>query len=105
MKVMDKASLVSRKKVVRAQTEREILELLDHPFLPSLYTHFDTEKFSCLVMEFCPGGDLHVLRQLQPGKRFREEAARYSSCSQLESLLASYEFSKLHSISVLLKWM
>lgn len=31
MKVMDKASLASRKKLTRAQTEREILQLLDHP--------------------------------------------------------------------------
>ncbi|XAR53886.1 Non-specific serine/threonine protein kinase [Bertholletia excelsa] len=55
MKVMDKASLASRKKLLRAQTEREILQSLDHPFLPTLYTHFETDKFSCLVMEFCPG--------------------------------------------------
>ncbi|KAK0599013.1 hypothetical protein LWI29_001545 [Acer saccharum] len=34
--------------------EREILQSLDHPFLPTLYTHFETDKFSCLVMEFCP---------------------------------------------------
>lgn len=77
MKVMDKASLASRKKLVRAQTEREILQSLDHPFLPTLYTHFETEKFSCLVMEFCPGGDLHALRQRQPGKFFPEHAARF----------------------------
>lgn len=76
MKVMDKASLASRKKLTRAQTEREILQLLDHPFLPTLYTHFDTDRFSCLVMEFCPGGDLHTLRQRQPGKHFSEYAAR-----------------------------
>lgn len=76
MKVMDKAALASRKKLVRAQTEREILQSLDHPFLPTLYTHFETEKFSCLVMEFCPGGDLHALRQRQPGKFFPEHAAR-----------------------------
>jgi hypothetical protein len=76
MKVMDKASLASRKKLNRAQTEREILQLLDHPFLPTLYTHFETDKFSCLVMEFCPGGDLHTLRQRQPGKHFSEYAAR-----------------------------
>lgn len=76
MKVMDKAALASRKKLPRAQTEREILQSLDHPFLPTLYTHFDTEKFSCLVMEFCPGGDLHALRQKQPGKFFSEHAAR-----------------------------
>lgn len=76
MKVMDKASLASRKKLLRAQTEREILQSLDHPFLPTLYTHFETDKFSCLVMEFCPGGDLHSLRQRQPGKYFTEQAVK-----------------------------
>lgn len=77
MKVMDKGSLASRKKLLRAQTEREILQSLDHPFLPTLYTHFETDKFSCLVMEFCPGGDLHTLRQRQPGKHFSEQAAKF----------------------------
>ncbi|KAJ0454886.1 putative protein kinase AGC-RSK-2 family [Helianthus annuus] len=77
MKVMDKAALASRNKLLRAQTEREILQSLDHPFLPTLYTHFDTEKLSCLVMEYCPGGDLHALRQKQPGKYFSEHAARF----------------------------
>lgn len=76
MKVMDKASLATRKKLLRAQTEREILQSLDHPFLPTLYTHFETDKFSCLVMEFCPGGDLHTLRQRQPGKHFTEQAVK-----------------------------
>ncbi|KAK9941190.1 hypothetical protein M0R45_017809 [Rubus argutus] len=77
MKVMDKASLANRKKLLRAQTEREILQCLDHPFLPTLYTHFETEKYSCLVMEFCPGGDLHTLRQRQPGKHFSEQAVKF----------------------------
>lgn len=77
MKLMDKASLASRKKLLRALTEKEILQCLDHPFLPTLYTHFETEKFSCLVMEFCPGGDLHNLRQKQPGKYFHEQAVRF----------------------------
>lgn len=77
MKVMDKASLAGRKKLLRAQTEREILQSLDHPFLPSLYSHFETDKFSCLVMEFCPGGDLHSLRQRQSGKHFSEQAVKY----------------------------
>ncbi|KAJ3680570.1 hypothetical protein LUZ60_016848 [Juncus effusus] len=83
MKVMDKASLASRKKLNRAQTEREILQLLDHPFLPTLYTHFETERFSCLVMEFCNGGDLHTLRQRQPGKHFSEYAARFYAAEVL----------------------
>jgi len=77
MKVMDKASIISRNKMARAQTEREILGLLDHPFLPTLYTHFETDKFYCLVMEYCSGGNLHSLRQKQPGKHFSEPAARF----------------------------
>ncbi|CAL5340343.1 hypothetical protein CsSME_00024331 [Camellia sinensis var. sinensis] len=86
MKVMDKASLASRKKLPRAQTEREILQLLDHPFLPTLYTHFETDRFSCLVMEYCPGGDLHTLRQRQPGKHFSEYAARFYAAEVLLAL-------------------
>ncbi|XP_014498158.1 serine/threonine-protein kinase D6PK [Vigna radiata var. radiata] len=86
MKVMDKASLASRNKLTRAQTEREILQLLDHPFLPTLYTHFETDRFCCLVMEYCPGGDLHTLRQRQPGKHFLEYAARFYAAEVLLAL-------------------
>ncbi|GMH17205.1 hypothetical protein Nepgr_019046 [Nepenthes gracilis] len=86
MKVMDKASLATRKKLNRAQTEREILQLLDHPFLPTLYSHFETDRFSCLVMEYCPGGDLHTLRQRQPGKHFSEYAARFYAAEVLLAL-------------------
>ncbi|KAJ0743726.1 putative protein kinase AGC-RSK-2 family [Helianthus annuus] len=49
MKVMDKASLASHKKLLQAQTEREILQSLDHPFLPTLYSHFETDKFLPIV--------------------------------------------------------
>lgn len=75
-KVMDKRELASRSKEGRARTEREILELLDHPFLPTLYETIDAPKWICLLTEFCPGGDLHVLRQRQPDKRFHEPAVR-----------------------------
>lgn len=75
-KVMDKKELVSRNKETRARIEREILEMLDHPFLPTLYATLDCPRWSCLLTEFCPGGDLHVLRQRQPDKRFHESAVR-----------------------------
>lgn len=96
MKVMDKAMLEGRKKLMRAQTERDILGLLDHPFLPTLYSHFETEKFSCLLMEFCSGGDLHILRQRQPGKHFSEQAARlvhtYIVLDSILSIIHSFVF-------------
>lgn len=77
-KVMDKKELASRNKEGRARTEKEILEMLDHPFLPTLYASIDSPKWSCLLTEFCPGGDLHVLRQRQPAKRFPESSVRYA---------------------------
>ncbi|XVF87903.1 hypothetical protein PTKIN_Ptkin19aG0005500 [Pterospermum kingtungense] len=86
MKVMDKASLASRNKLLRAQTEREILGLLDHPFLPTLYSYFETDEFYCLVIEFCSGGNLHSLRQKQPNKHFTEDAARFFASEVLLAL-------------------
>ncbi|KAL2246712.1 serine/threonine-protein kinase D6PK [Sesamum indicum] len=95
IKVMDKETLASRKKLLRAQTEREILQSLDHPFLPTLYAHFETEKLSFLVMEFCPGGDLHALRQRQPGKFFTEHAARF----YIAEVLLALEY--LHMLGII----
>ncbi|PHT69166.1 Protein kinase G11A [Capsicum annuum] len=77
VKVMDSDFLISKGKMTRAQAEIEILQILDHPFLPTLFAHFTNDKYSCLVMEYCPGGDLHVLRQKQPSKSFSEHAARF----------------------------
>lgn len=75
-KVMDKEELVRRSKEGRARIEREILEMLDHPFLPTLYATLESARWSCLLTEFCPGGDLHILRQRQPERRFDEGAVR-----------------------------
>lgn len=77
IKIMDNEFLERRQKMPRAHMEREILSILDHPFLPTLYAHFVSENLSCLVMEYCPGGDLHVLRQKQPARYFHEQAARF----------------------------
>ncbi|KAL9391170.1 hypothetical protein Peur_015090 [Populus x canadensis] len=86
LKVMDNDYLATRKKMSRALTERKILQMLDHPFLPTLYAHFVSDKLSCLVMEYCPGGDLHVLRQKQSGRSFSEPAARFYVAEVLVAL-------------------
>ena len=41
-KGMDKKELVSRNKDGRGKTERDILKILDHRFLPTLYATLDT---------------------------------------------------------------
>uniref|UniRef100_A0A453KFG8 non-specific serine/threonine protein kinase n=1 Tax=Aegilops tauschii subsp. strangulata TaxID=200361 RepID=A0A453KFG8_AEGTS len=40
MKAMDKSVMLNRNKVHRATAERQILDMLDHPFLPTLYASF-----------------------------------------------------------------
>ncbi|KAK7244938.1 hypothetical protein RIF29_39767 [Crotalaria pallida] len=95
IKVMDNEFLARRKKMPRAQTEREILRMLDHPFLPTLYAQFTSDNLSCLVMEYCPGGDLHVLRQKQLGRSFSEPAARF----YVAEVLLALEY--LHMLGVI----
>ncbi|KAK8956809.1 Phototropin-2 [Platanthera zijinensis] len=77
MKAMDKALMMNRNKVHRACMEREIYSLLDHPFLPTLYTSFQTTTHVCLITDFCRGGELFALLDKQPMKIVKEETARF----------------------------
>ncbi|XVE49648.1 hypothetical protein DITRI_Ditri01bG0098600 [Diplodiscus trichospermus] len=77
MKAMEKSMMLNRNKVHRACVEREIISLLDHPFLPSLYSSFQTPTHVCLITDFCPGGELFALLDKQPMKFFKEESARF----------------------------
>ncbi|PKU87184.1 protein kinase PINOID [Dendrobium catenatum] len=87
IKIVDKQALEKKKKLGRADTERRILRVLDHPFLPTLYTDFDASPhFSCVVMEYCSGGDLHSLRHRQPGRRFTLLSARFYAAEVLLAL-------------------
>ncbi|XP_057544945.1 protein kinase PINOID [Amaranthus tricolor] len=86
MKVVDREALAVKKKTHRAEMEKKILKLLDHPFLPSLYTHFDASQFSCIVMEYCSNGDLHSLRHNLPSRRFSLSSARFYAAEVLVAL-------------------
>ncbi|KAJ6325609.1 hypothetical protein OIU76_012649 [Salix suchowensis] len=85
-KVMDKKEMAAGNKESRATIEREILEMLEHPFLPTLHATLDSPRWSCLLTEFCPGGDLHVLRQQQPDKRFDEAVVRFYASEVVAAL-------------------
>lgn len=77
MKAMEKSVMLNRNKVHRACIEREIISLLDHPFLPTLYTSFQTDTHVCLITDFCPGGELFALLDRQPMKILKEDSARF----------------------------
>ncbi|CAH9087112.1 unnamed protein product [Cuscuta europaea] len=74
---MDKSVMLNRNKVHRACIEREIISLLDHPFLPTLYCSFQTSTHICLITDYCPGGELFGLLEKQPMKMFKEDSARF----------------------------
>ena len=97
MKVVDKDVLAVKKKIQRAEMERKILKMVDHPFLPTLYAEFEASHFSCVVMEYCSGGDLHSLRHKQPYKRFSLNSARYIHENKQLSLSLHSSLSHAHS--------
>ncbi|OWM80527.1 phototropin-2 isoform X2 [Punica granatum] len=86
MKAMEKSMMLNRNKVHRACIEREIISQLDHPFLPTLYTSFQTSTHVCLITDFCAGGELFALLDKQPMKIFKEESARFYAAEVVISL-------------------
>nr|AML79277.1 putative LOV domain-containing protein [Exocarpos cupressiformis] len=86
MKAMDKSVMQNRNKVHRACAEREILDMLDHPFLPALYASFQTKTHICLITDYCPGGELFLLLDKQPMKVLREDAVRFYAAQVVVAL-------------------
>ncbi|ERN14383.1 serine/threonine-protein kinase WAG2 [Amborella trichopoda] len=66
--------------------EAEVLGELDHPFLPTLYGRIEAGRHSCVLIDYCPGGDLHRLRARQPGGRFGINAVRFYAAEVLVAL-------------------
>nr|XP_043609390.1 phototropin-1 [Erigeron canadensis]AML77862.1 putative LOV domain-containing protein [Erigeron canadensis]AML79222.1 putative LOV domain-containing protein [Erigeron canadensis] len=86
MKAMDKGVMINRNKVHRACAERDILDVLDHPFLPALYASFQTPTHVCLITDYCPGGELFMLLDRQPMKVLKEDAVRFYAAEVLVAL-------------------
>ncbi|KAK3012630.1 hypothetical protein RJ639_008586, partial [Escallonia herrerae] len=86
MKAMEKGVMLNRNKVHRACAEREILDILDHPFLPALYASFQTKTHICLITDYYPGGELFLLLDRQPTKVLKEDAVRFYAAEVLVAL-------------------
>ncbi|XP_051114478.1 serine/threonine-protein kinase WAG1-like [Andrographis paniculata] len=85
LKVVDRDSLTS-KKLSHVQTEAQILSTLDHPFLPTLYARLEVSHYTCLLMDYCPNGDLHSLLRKQPRYRLPVQAVRFFAAEVLVAL-------------------
>jgi serine/threonine protein kinase len=80
------SSLLFSAQVGRVKTEEEILEALDHPFLPTMFAKFQTNHHVNFLMEYCGGGELYHLLLKQPHARFEEAAARFYAAEVLLAL-------------------
>ncbi|XP_031263504.1 protein kinase PINOID 2-like [Pistacia vera] len=86
MKVVDREASSVMNKKHRVEMEKKILRMLDHPFLPTLYAEFDASRYSCLVMEYCPEGDLLTVLQKQPRQRLSVASAKFYAAEVLLAL-------------------
>lgn len=86
LKVMSKSEILRRRCLHSAQTEMDVLARLEHPFLPTLHSCFESASYNFLVLNYCSGGDLNVLRHKQPEKRFSEAATRFYAAELLLAL-------------------
>ncbi|CAN6339290.1 unnamed protein product [Urochloa humidicola] len=86
MKAMDKSVMLNRNKVHRATAERQILDMLDHPFLPTLYASFQTKTHICLITDYYSGGELFMLLDRQPMKVLKEDAVRFYTAEVVTAL-------------------
>jgi len=84
LKVLIKAAIIERNQVEHTIAEREILELIDHPFLMKLYWAFQTEQKLYLVMDYLRGGELFF--HLKNERRFPESRSMLYAAEILMAL-------------------
>ncbi len=74
MKVLQKERIINQNLIRYAQTERDILSIMNHPFIVKLNFAFQNEKRLFLVMDYCAGGDLG--KHLGKVKKVEEAVAK-----------------------------
>jgi serine/threonine protein kinase len=84
MKVLDKEEYFKSKLLRYAKAERNVLVMLNHPFITHLYYAFQTDTKLVLLMEYCSGGDLSKL--LIKHRRMSEATALNCICELILAL-------------------
>ena len=74
MKILEKESLEEKNLISSAKTEKDILKVMNHPFIVKLNYAFQTNTRIFLVMDLCTGGDLSNL--LEQYGRFSENVVK-----------------------------
>jgi len=93
LKVLEKSFVRKRDQVQNTKAERRVLEIVNHPFIVTLYYAFQTGSTLCLVMDFINGGELFI--HLKKQKFFSERDARIWAAE----ILLALEY--LHSMGII----
>lgn len=75
LKLIEKNMIVKNKKEKLVMNERNIMVNCSHPFVISLKSAFESEKYIAFVMEYCGGGELFGL--IKKYHRLQEETAKF----------------------------
>lgn len=78
MKILSKQKILSNNLVKYAQAERNVLSYIQHPFIVNLNYAFQTRSKLYLILEYCPGGDLAQVLELE-GKFNEKRAKTYAA--------------------------
>ena len=78
MKVLDKKRIEKQNIFKYAMTERNVLSIINFPFIVKLNYAFQTKEKLFLLLDYCPGGDLS--KQLQIQTRFSEDKSKFYIC-------------------------
>lgn len=93
LKTLKKSKLKEAKHIEHTQTERKIMEIVNHPFIVSLKFAFQTEKKLYFAMDYYNGGELFF--HLRKRGKFNEAQAKF----YLAQIVLAIEF--LHSKKII----
>lgn len=89
LKAIKKQKILGTNIMRYIQTEKEVLSLINHPFIVHLHFAFQTETHLFLVMDYCEGGDLGKF--LEKKKKFDENTVRNYAAEILLALEALHQ--------------
>ncbi|CAO1632721.1 unnamed protein product [Parajaminaea phylloscopi] len=75
LKALDKEQVVKMKQVQHANSERDILARVSHPFVVNLKATFQDSRCIYLLMDFAPGGE--IFTYLRRARRFPVEVTKF----------------------------